>query len=692
MWPAKRLVSKITRIENPHMSTPAQAQTDDLATALRHAASLLESDPALAEQQALEILKPYPNDVNGLTLLGTARRLQRNFDEALRTLRKALKRAPEYAMAHQEIGLTLMALDRADDAVKALRKAVELQPKMPMAWKALGDILSAQGDKEASREAYRLHLVWTVKNPELVQAGDHLFGGRIAKAEALCREVLKKDPFDVFAIRLLADIGIRLNQFEDAQKLLERCLELAPDYHMARNDYANVLSKRQQYEASLEELEKLLESEPDNPNNLLLKASVLVQIGEFESAIELYDRVLEHFPRQPRSHMSKGHALKTLGRHVEGIEAYRTAINLRPTLGEAYWSLANLKTFRFEEEEISAMRKQVKDGTENIQDYYHLCFALGKALEDRKQYDESFACFRRGNAVRRKTVQWDRDAHHENLQRLIRFFDAEFFDDRHGQGARHADPIFIIGLPRAGSTLLEQVLASHSQVEGTMELPDIISIARRLGGKKRSSEESRYPDILADMTPDQLTEFGEEYIERTRIHRSGAPYFIDKMPNNFSHIGLVHLILPNAKIIDARRHPLGCCFSGFKQLFAKGQNFSYDLADIGQYYRDYVELMDHWDRVLPGRVLRMQYETVVTDTEGQVRRLLDYCGLPFEEECLRFYETERAVRTASSEQVRQPIYSAALEQWRHYLPDLGPLIEALGPALQGYADDLASDE
>jgi tetratricopeptide (TPR) repeat protein len=486
---------------------------------------------------------------------------------------------------------------------------------------------------------------------------------------------------------MLADIGIRLGQFEDAQKLLERCLELAPDFHLARNDYANVLTKRQQYEAAMVQLDRLLEIEPDNPNHMLLKASVLVHIAEFGQAIEIYDRVLEEFPKQPRSHLSKGHALKTLGRNAEGIEAYRTAIKQQPTLGEAFWSLANLKTFRFEEDEISAMRKQVKDGTKNAHDYYHLCFALGKALEDREEYDESFACYRRGNAVRRKTVHWDRDEHRANIQRLIDFFDKRFFADRRGQGVANADPIFIVGLPRAGSTLLEQILASHSQVEGTMELPDIISIARRLSGKNKNSDESRYPEILGELSPQQLTELGDEYMKRTKIQRSGAPYFIDKMPNNFSHIGLIQLILPNAKIIDARRHPLACCFSGFKQLFAQGQNFTYDLVDIGRYYRDYVELMDHWNRVLPGRVLRMQYETVVSETEAEVGRLLAYCGLPFEESCLRFYETERAVRTASSEQVRQPIYRAAVEQWRHYRAHLDPLVEALGPAMNAFTDD-----
>jgi tetratricopeptide (TPR) repeat protein len=643
----------------------------------------MDSDPALAEQQAREILKHFPNEINALTLLGAALRLQRKFGPAVEILAGVIKQDRDHGLARQEIGLALLAAGQGTEAVRHLRKSVALLPDSPAAWNALADALTAQGDAKESRKARRRLLEVTVRHPELVEAADFLFEGRLAKAEAICRDVLKKDPIDVSAIRMLADIGIKMRQYPDAQKLLERCLELAPNFHLARNDYANVLSRRQQYEASLSELEKLLQFEPDNPNHLLLKASVLVQIGEFESAIEIYDRVLADYPRQPRSYLSKGHALKTLGRHSEAIEAYRVATSREPALGEAYFSLANLKTFRFEDEEISAMRHQVTEGTRVAEDYYHLCFALGKALEDREQYDESFACYRRGNAVRSKTVRWDRDAHHDNMRRLIDFFDAAFFAERSGNGNPASDPIFIVGLPRAGSTLLEQILASHSLVEGTMELPDILSIARRLSGKKRNSDESRYPGVLGEMTSTQLAGLGAEYLERTRIHRKGARFFIDKMPNNFSHVGLIHLILPNAKIIDARRHPLACCFSGFKQLFASGQNFTYDLADIGHYYRDYVELMDHWDSVMPGRVLRVQYEDVVAGTESQVHRLLEYCGLPFEEDCLRFYETERAVRTASSEQVRQPIYGGAVEQWRHYLPHLGPLIEALGPAYDG---------
>ena len=669
------------------MSTSAQAKTGKLAVALRHAGSLLAKDPALAEQQAREILKVHPNDVNGLTLLGTACRLQRKFDEASATLKKALKRAPDFAMAHQEIGLTLMSQDRSNEAIKALRKAVKLQGKSPLAWKALADILVARGDKAGSREARRQYLIATVKHRELVEAGDFLFAGRLAKAEALCREVLKKDPVDVSAIRMLATIAIKLGRYSDAETLLARCLELAPDFHLARHDYASTLSKRQQYEPALAELEKLLVVEADNPNHLMLKGSVLVNIGEFQAAIEIYDRVLVNYPNQPRAHLSHGHALKTVGRSEDAIMAYRKGIELQPNLGEAYWSLANLKTFRFEDAEVAIMREQVQAEPDNSDDHYHLCFALGKALEDRKLHEEAFENYRFGNAIRRKTVHWDADGHHTNMHRLAAFFDAEFFSEYEGSGCADPAPIFIVGLPRAGSTLLEQILASHSQVEGTMELPDIISIARRLGGKKKRSDESSYPEVVGEQSAEQLRELGEEYLERTKIQRSGAPFFIDKMPNNFSHVGLIHAILPNAKIIDARRHPLGGCFSAYKQLFARGQNFTYDLDELGRYYRDYVELMNHWDEVLPGRVLRVQYENVVADTETQVRRILDYCRLPFEPECLRFYETDRAVRTPSSEQVRQPIYSGATELWRNYVSWLGPVEEALGPIMDRYTPD-----
>jgi tetratricopeptide (TPR) repeat protein len=398
----------------------------------------------------------------------------------------------------------------------------------------------------------------------------------------------------------------------------------------------------------------------------------------------LYEGFLKEFPRQAGAYMNYGHTLKTVGRLDESISAYRKSIELRPATGEAYWSLANLKTFRFTDRDIADMRAQIVDEGGDPDEQAHLLFALGKAFEDREQFDESFEYYRRGNETRGQYHRHLAKINIFNTARQIKVLDAAFFAAHSSQGCPARDPIFVVGLPRAGSTLVEQILASHSQVEGTTELPDIIAISRRLGQASREKPAGRYPEILAELLPEQFQKLGESYLESTRVQRHGTPFFIDKMPNNFQHIGLIHLMLPNAKIIDARRHPMACCFSGFKQLFARGQTFTYGLTDIGHYYRDYVTLMDHWDEVLPGRVHRVQYEEMVADSENQIRRLLEYCELDFEEQCLRFYETERAVRTPSSEQVRRPIYTEGLEQWRNFEKHLGPLKEALGPVLDRY--------
>ena len=507
----------------------------------------------------------------------------------------------------------------------------------------------------------------------LVKAGDALFAGKFGIAEGLCREYLKKDPTNVSAIRMLAEVGIKIGRHDDAEKLLIRCLDLAPDFHLARNNYANLLFKKFRYREAVAEIDKVIAAEPNRPSHLLLKASILARIGESEAAIEIYEHVLERYPNQARTRMSMGHALKTVGRQADAIDAYQSAIKLNPGLGESYWSLANLKTFKFDDEQIAKMREAIDNEPSSVDDLYHLSFALGKALEDRGEYDESFRHYAEGNAARRRTVRWDADEHARNLDEHMNFFSTDFFARQEPTGDSSTAPIFIVGLPRAGSTLLEQILASHSKVEGTMELPDIISIARRLSRKRSQSEKSQYPSILGQMDADELAELGAEYLSRTEIHRSGLPHFIDKMPNNFANIGLIHLILPNARIVDARRYSMACCFSGFKQLFASGQNFSYSQEEIGRYYRDYVRFMDHWDRVLPGRVLRVNYEDMVSNTEQEVRRMLDYCGLEFEASCLQFYQNDRAVRTASSEQVRQPIYSGAVEQWRNYEHHLSPL-------------------
>ena len=393
-------------------------------------------------------------------------------------------------------------------------------------------------------------------------------------------------------------------------------------------------------------------------------------------AFALFDKVLEKVPGDPATLTSRGHALKTTGETEKAIESYRAAFAAKPDHGDAWYALANLKTYRFSEEEIERMEEQAARPDLAFMDRVHLSFALGKAHEDRENYEASFEHYERGNALKRAQTRYDADAMSAELAKQREVCTPELFAKHERKGHDAPDPIFILGLPRAGSTLLEQILASHSQVDGTMELPDILALAHRLRGRKAG--QSNYPEVLHDLTGEQLQTFGQQYIENTAIHRQGAPFFIDKMPNNFRHIGLIHLILPNAKIIDARRAPMDCCFSGFKQLFAEGQEFTYGLTEIGRYFADYVDLMEHWDAVLPGKVLRVQHEDVLDDPEGQIRRMLDYCGLPFEEACLNFHQTSRAVRTASSEQVRQPINRSGQGAWVPYDPWLGDLRAALG--------------
>ena len=525
----------------------------------------------------------------------------------------------------------------------------------------------------------------SARNPLLLRAAAALSRNDIPIAEALLRQHLKEHPTDVAAIRMFAEVAARLERYVDSANLLSRCLELAPDFRPARVNYAMVLHRMNRHGEALAQAELLLRDDPRDVGARNLKAAALCGIGQYEQAIPLYADVLAEAPREPRFWLNYGHALKTLGRQEECIAAYREALRYEPGLGTAYYSLANLKTFRFMEEDVAAMRRQLARSELADDDRLHLEFALGKALEDTSQYAESFEHYAAGNAIRRSQIDHSPERMSARIQRSKALLTGEFFAARSGFGAQAPDPIFIVGLPRAGSTLLEQILASHSAVEGTMELPDIVAIASRLIGSAESDTGARYPAVLAGLTADDCRALGDEYLERTRIQRhTAARFFIDKMPNNFQYIGLIQLILPNARIIDARRHPLGCCFSAFKQHFARGQAFSYQLEDVGHYYRDYVELMAHFDDVLPGRVHRVHYEALVEDPETEIRRLLDYCGLPFEEGCLRHYENGRAVRTASSEQVRRPIFRDAVDHWRHYEPWLGPLKQALGPVLDCY--------
>ena len=659
--------------------------TGTLDVALAHAARLLETAPKLAAEQAHEILKVAPNHPVATLVLGVARRCLGDFSGAVQLLQPLAQANPSWPAAHYESGLALSRAGHGELAVQALRRAVQLKPDMPDAWRALGDHLTAMGETQAADAAYANHIRFSTRDPRLLEPAAALCENRIAVAESMLREHLKQFPTDVAAIRMFAEVAARLGRFGDAEKLLARCLELAPSFGAARHNYALVLHRQHKTAEALAETQRLLQDEPRNPGYRNLRAAILGRIGEYEQALEIYADVLKEFPRQAKVWMSYGHALKTAGRRPESIAAYRETISLAPTLGEAYWSLANLKTFRFAPDELASMEKQIERPDLDAADRYHLHFALGKALEDAGRYADSFHHYERGNALRREQITYDADETTEHVRRSKAALTAEMFASKAGFGSPAADPIFIVGLPRAGSTLLEQILSSHSQVEGTQELPDILAMARVLGEKKTRRETSRYPEVLASLTAEDCRALGEQYLERTRIQRkTDAPYFIDKMPNNFAHIGLIHLALPNAKIIDARRHPLGCCFSAFKQHFARGQSFSYSLNEVGRYYRDYAELMAHFDEVLPGRVHRVIYETLIDHTESEVRRLLDYCGLPFEPQVLRFYENDRAVRTASSEQVRMPIYKEGVEQWRHYEAFLNPLKAALGPALQSW--------
>jgi tetratricopeptide (TPR) repeat protein len=530
-------------------------------------------------------------------------------------------------------------------------------------------------------------LAQSLRDPRLMQAGLALVEGQLAVAERLLRAHLRERPTEIAAIRMMAELAGRLGRYADAEALLRRALELAPGFTAARANLATILYRQNRPAEAIELLDSLLDGEPANPAHQNLKAAALGRIGGYEEAIALYAQVLSRFPDQPKVWMSYGHVLKTVGRQGESIAAYRQALAAAPALGEAWWSLANLKTVTLDEDDVAAMAAALTAPGLCDDDRLHLHFALGKALEDRGEAERAFAHYAEGNRLRRSAIRYDPDETERRVERGIALFTPDFFAARERQGCAAPDPIFILGMPRAGSTLVEQILASHSRVEGTMELPDVQALAHRFDGRSPGSGALPYPESLAELSAAQLIALGAEYVERTRIQRkTGRPLFIDKMPNNWIHVGFIQLILPQAKIIDARRHPLACTFSNFKQHFARGQGFTYDQVELGRYYRAYVRLMRHFDEVLPGRVHRVIYERMIEDPEAETRSLLDHVGLPFEPACLRPHENERAVRTASSEQVRRPINREGLDRWRPFEPWLGPLKEALGPVLEAYPE------
>jgi tetratricopeptide (TPR) repeat protein len=638
---------------------------------------LERSEFASALEAALRLEKETPGNRDALYMIAVALRYLQRIPEALATLSRLEEFHPDYPRLYQERGHCHVALRSAAPAIAAFEQAVNMSPALPASWKALEILYRMTGRAAQARKAAAEVENLAKLPPEIVTAFSMFADNEIYDAEQLLRRYLLAHGNHVEGMRLLAQIGVKMDVYDDAEFLLQSALGLAPDYDALRYDYVLVLLRRHKHVLAREEIEKLLKKDPHNREYRTTHATICTGFGDYEKAVPMYRDILSEAPDRPEVHLSIAHALKTIGRTGEAIDSYRAAAAGRPRFGDAYWSLANLKTYRFTDSEIVQMRADEAAPRVGLEDRYHLCFALGKALEDRADYAESFRYYERGNALKKSESRYRPEPLERNARLQAEVCTRDFFSARQGIGCDSPAPIFIVGLPRSGSTLLEQILASHTRVEGTMELADIPRMVQELQGRETKDSTPRYPGILAELKPEDFMRLGEKYLADSRVYRTGKPFFIDKMPNNFRHLGLIHLILPNAKIIDARRDPLACCFSNYKQLFASGQQFTYSVEDITRYYKMYVDLMSHWDRALPGKVLRIQHEDVVQDLEGNVRRILEFCNLGFEPACVEFHKTDRRVHTASSEQVRQPINRDGVDQWRNFDPWLGPFKAAL---------------
>jgi tetratricopeptide (TPR) repeat protein len=640
-------------------------------------------ESALEAAQGLRAQVPENRDV--LYVIAVSLRCLQRVPEALAVLAELEQHCPDYSRLFQERGHCHVAMRAPTSAIEAFVRAVNLNPSLPASWNALQVLFRMTGRPaeadDAAAQAARL-----AQLPAQILTAFGMFAdGAIQASEQVVREYLRNHGDHVEGMRLLAQIGMKLDAVDDAEHLLEQALRLEPDYHAVRYEYAIALLARHKHRHAREQMQRLLRADPRNRIYRSTLATLCAGYGDYTQALALYGELLAEAPHDPELRLSVAYAFKTLGRTKEAIDSYRAAAAAGTHFGEAYWGLANLKTYRFTEAEISRMRTAQASARIQSMDRYHLCFALGKALEDGGEYAESFALYERGNALKKAEGRYRPEPLERNARLQASVCTREFFAARQGVGCPDRSPIFIVGLPRSGSTLIEQILSSHSHVEGTMELADIPRLVQDLHGRAPADHNPRYPAMLAGLAAEDFARLGEKYLSDTRSYRTGKPFFVDKMPNNFRDLGLIHLILPNAKIIDARRDPLACCFGNYKQLFASGQQFTYSVEDITRYYRMYVQLMAHWDDVLPGRILRIQHEDLVDDLEGSVRGLLEFCELEFEPGCLEFHNTARSVHSASSEQVRRPLYREGLDQWRRYQPWLGPMKEALGPELcRGY--------
>ena len=673
-------------MDNITIKTPPDTQKDDQIKAVlaKTQKQMYDGDFAGAENTIKVLTAQRPDHVDAVYMLAVCQRHQKKYKAAQKTLDNLKTLAPEFGRAYQEQAHLYRELGQDDNALMAYQMATQFNPALDASWRRQIDILKSRNNFGAAQQSQaQLDYVQSLPR-ELFAVLNYTHEGKLLKAENICRHFMQKNPRHVEGMRMLAELARRFGVMSDASFLLEMAVEFEPENVQARLDYIETLRKLQKFDRAHEHADYLFQKDPQN---VIFKSHMAInhmQSGDFDKAISLFDEVLENVPGDPATLTSKAHALKTFGQQEAAIESYRLAFASKPDHGDAYYGLANLKTYKFTQAEIKAMTTQEQSAHLSHHNRANICFSLAKAYEDKADYETSFGYYVTGNALKCQQASYKSEQMSEELQAQANICGADLFakhKDVNGKavGCQATDPIFILGLPRAGSTLLEQIIASHSQVDGTQELPNILATSRRLRGRQGAAQ--IYPANLFDLSAEKLQELGQAYIDDTRYHRGDAPFFIDKMPNNFRHIALIKLILPNAKIIDARRHPMACCFSGFKQLFAEGQEFTYGLEQIGTYYKDYVTLMDHWDKVLPNQILRVQYEDVVADTDSQVRRILDYLDLPFEQACLDFHKTKRSVKTASSEQVRQPIYKSGLEQWRHFEPWLGPLKTALGPEI-----------
>jgi tetratricopeptide (TPR) repeat protein len=633
----------------------------------------------MAEQLCRDALAEHPGEPNLASLLGAALNRQGRGPEAEPFLRSALGEEPNYAKGHEELGRSLLQLGRTEEAIESLRRALAIDPKLQSAHLAL---VQALGDAGRAVEAQSLIESFLRADParELIaQAAGHHRAGRLEAAEGLYREVLRRDPSNLEALRLLAVIAIECEHYGQAEQLLKRAVEIAPDFLAAWVDLGRAQLERFDLPAALASLRRAELLNPRSAKVQLQLAHVLARSGRHVEAVETYRKATVLNPESTAGYVGLGNTLKTIGRQAEAIEAYRQATALKPQHSEAWWSLSNLKTFRFEDAEVAEMERQLESTGLADEARVQFCFALGKAYDDRGEYGRAFTFFERGNRMRRGRENYDPVQTEVINERIRSVFDAAFLERHAGEGHADPAPIFVVGLPRTGSTLVEQILASHTGVDATHELPDlgllIAGINRERGGKVA------YPEAVREFDAERWAALGRAYIDATRKYRRGALRFVDKMPNNFASIGLIALALPNARIVNTRRHPLDTCLSCFKQLFARGQPFTYDLVELAEYYLEYERMMSHWHAVLPGRVHDVSYEAMVADQAGQTRQLLEFCGLPWEDGCLAFHETERAIRTASSEQVRRPIYDSSVGIWRNYERELAPLIEILQPVL-----------